>query len=296
MFNVRDYLNNKNIRFTEAGKNVSRGWIGLNCPFCDDPSNHCGVNLTADFFTCFRCPAKGPIALLVMAIEDIEWTEAIEKMKQFHEGTLPLPLDRISGNKVVFPKNAVTTLLDLHREWLGGRGFDPLRIFSKYNLRSVGLLGDWMFRLIIPIYIDRLLVAYVGRDVTDKSPLPYKNCKIEECIMPVKQCVYNIDKADQTAIVVEGPTDVWNVGDGSVAILGLKYTQGQVKLLAHFRRVFILLDAGDKEQEVAERLAYDVATLVPEVHIYDLGEGDPGNLSKDDVVHLRREIFGRIKE
>ncbi len=294
-FNARDYLNSRNIPYQEAGKNVSRGWIGFNCPFCDDPSNHCGVNLSADFFTCFRCPAKGPIELLIMTIEDIEWSEAVEVKKQFHEGTIPLPLDRMPGSKVTFPKNTVDILLDVHREWLEGRGFDPGFIFSKYRLKCVGFLGDWMFRLIIPIHIDRLLVSYVGRDVTNKSTLPYRNAKVEDCIVPVKQCVYNIDKADQTAIVVEGPTDVWNIGNGSVAILGLKYTQAQIRLLSRFRRLFVLLDAGDKEKEVAERLAYDLATLVPEVHVYDLASGDPGNLKQDDVQHLRREIFGKVQ-
>jgi hypothetical protein len=43
-----------------------------------------------------------------------------------------------------------------------------------------------------------------------------------------KETLYNLDNAkDGTAIVVEGPIDVWRIGDGAVATFGVIYTQKQ---------------------------------------------------------------------
>ena len=54
-FDIVAYLDEKGIEYVTEGKNVSAGWIGLQCPYCSDQSNHLGVCLDGKGFSCFRC-------------------------------------------------------------------------------------------------------------------------------------------------------------------------------------------------------------------------------------------------
>ena len=55
---VLDYIG---VPYTETGKNVSAGWVGVQCPMpgCSDQSNHMGLNLTSPVCTCYHCGRKG---------------------------------------------------------------------------------------------------------------------------------------------------------------------------------------------------------------------------------------------
>jgi hypothetical protein len=115
----------------------------------------------------------------------------------------------------------------------------------------------------------------------------------DRVVLSPKDCLYNIDTVGDTALVVEGASDVWRLGDGAVGTFGHKFTKTQVYLLRNCRRVFVLFDTEVEAQEDARRLAYDLSGIVPDVHVFELDKGDPGDLSEDDVKALRSEIFGR---
>jgi len=62
MIDIISLFENNDIEFYSSGKNNSRGWVELNCPFCgNDPSFHLGVNLSSGIFHCWICGAKGGI-------------------------------------------------------------------------------------------------------------------------------------------------------------------------------------------------------------------------------------------
>ena len=44
---AEEILDDLGLSYTSQGKNVSEGWIGIQCVFpdCDDTSNHLGINL-----------------------------------------------------------------------------------------------------------------------------------------------------------------------------------------------------------------------------------------------------------
>ncbi len=120
---------------------------------------------------------------------------------------------------------------------------------------------------------------------------------IEEVLIPVNHTIYNVDTTQHTILVVEGLTDVWNIGDGAVGLYTKHATRQQLKILSEFDRVFIMLDPDALETTVlntlspAEQLATDLAGFT-ETEIIELDHGDPGDMEPDDVKHLRREIFG----
>jgi len=124
-----------------------------------------------------------------------------------------------------------------------------------------------------------------------------KHCSIEESLIPINQVIYNLDNATNSILVVEGITDVWNIGDGAGALFTKLASRQQLKILSGFERVFIMLDSDALHSirintlSPADQLAQDLAAFT-NTEIIELDHGDPADLAPDDVKHLRRELFG----
>jgi DNA primase len=120
-------------------------------------------------------------------------------------------------------------------------------------------------RLVIPIYtlespaVTRLAgwqARYVG-NCPDSVP-KYLSCKG----MKKSQLLYGLPEAvgfQDAVVVVEGPTDVWRLGAGAVAIFGKDMSLHQQELLDRFlpnRPVVVFLDrdAQDKAVELQRTL------------------------------------------
>ena len=300
-FDVKEYLDSRGIPYDEAGKNVQENWLGMQCLWCEDDSNHLGIDLNSKGINCWRCPLKGTIIKLIMKIDSCSFASSLRIVRKFsHISTLadsrsqgPEQLTA-APSRVELPSLSENKLLQLHSNYLLKRDFDPYFIFKKYKLRSNGPLGNFNLRLIIPFYERKRLVTYTTRDVTDKAKTPYVHCSKSESILNPKQTLYNIDTVEDTALIVEGVTDVWRMGDGAVATMGDKWTPKQLRLLKHLKRCFILYDTEEEAQENAEKLGYNLSITVPDVHVLGLEYGDPADISPDDVRSIRKEIFGRV--
>ncbi|KXH69796.1 MAG: hypothetical protein AM326_01615 [Candidatus Thorarchaeota archaeon SMTZ-45] len=300
-FDVKEYLDNRGIYYDESGKNVQDGWIGIRCLWCEDESNHLGIDLEKKGINCWRCPVKGTIIKLIMKVDRCSFAESLRVVRKFsHISALT---DRRSHGPEQMPQAAThlelpsiceNQLLQIHSDYLASRNFDPQYIFDKYKLRCNGPVGDFAMRLIIPFYERKRLVTYTTRDVTGKARIPYIHCSKVLSILHPKDTLYNIDTVEDTALVLEGVTDVWRMGDGAVATMGDKFTGKQVALLKNLKRCFILYDTEDEAQENAERLAFNLSVTVPDVHVLGLEEGDPADISPEDAKSIRREIFGRV--
>jgi DNA primase len=300
LLDICKYLDEVGIRYSHSGKNVSEGNIGIQCPFCDDPSDHLGIHLENKTINCWRCGARGTAIKLIMKLERIGFEQALEKIasltshrKDLTQNRTRFDSERRTGiSTLTLPKESQSVLLDKHRNFLIKRRFDPDHIFSKYDLRCVEHSVDWQFRLIIPIKRHGRAVAWTGRDVTGQAPVPYLNAPKEQCVVPVKETLYNLDSVRDTAIVVEGPLDVWRIGDGAVCTYGTKYTKQQILLLSSLRRVFVLFDSDAKN--LAKNFGTDLSLFVPQTEVIELDSGDPADMAPSDVQQLRKMVFGSI--
>lgn len=296
-FDVRKYLDDKHIQYFESGKNVSAGWIGMACLWCPDPSHHLGIHLDDKRVTCWRCGPHGDAIGLVMKIERVDANRAKTIALRYYDPLAP-PMSIIrqpTTGTIELPTSASPTFMDTHMQWLVHRGFTPPEHYiQKYGLLCSYIDPDWGYRIIIPIYIDHRLVAWVGRDVTGKSDIPYKNSRIEESIIDPKHCLYNIDTVKKVILIVEGVTDVWRIGDGAVCTFGTVWTKKQLMLIRDVHTAHILFDAEEEAQESAQRLASLLTNIVNRVKIWSTeGKNDPAELTDEEARKFRREIFGR---
>ena len=306
---IEEFLQSRDIEYSPPGsKNVSRNSVGINCPFCGDHAysggSHLGIKLDTKQWNCWICGKKGNLFSLICKLEECSYKQATELLTPFAHSDMSLLSTSTDDDLRAFqghfklPTECKNELLDSHKKYLISRGFDPDYIYHKYNLKCVGPISKrWKNTLIVPVYFHHRLVTWLAGDITGKRTNKYKNALVEESIIPINRTLYNFDIAKDTILVVEGVTDVWNIGDGAVGLYRKYATLQQLKILSTFNRVFIMLDPDALEAESinmlppADKLAQDLAAFT-ETEIIELTDCDPGDMKKEDVKHLRREIFG----
>jgi DNA primase len=295
-FDILAYLDDKGIPYKPGGKNIGKGWIGIHCPFpnCSDHSQHLGIHKKSGIFSCWICGEKGPADKLVSAIEECSYNQAraiMEAYPGFDDIDEPIIARTPGGYQgKIMPDEANKDFHLLHTRWLESRRFNPRKIIKQYDLYCVYNSGRWRGRIVAPIYLDNRLVSYITRDTTGNSTLPYIDCPEEECLIPPKRTLYNIDRMKDRAILVEGITDVWRIGDGAIASFTSNMTMPQKKLLIDKRpkNLFIMYD--EDAQSKARVLAHELAPYMS-TELIKLEFGDPADLSYDEAMALRRDLL-----
>jgi len=288
LFDIKEYLDDRSIPYDEEGKNVSNDWIGLNCPFCTDPSNHLGIHLKSKVYSCFRCGEKGNVLDLIKIWDDINYGEAIETVLSYHNYEGYSEKAYPPSQRCMFPPETIP-MTKAHKEYLESRGFNPNLITEKYKLKGTLPAGQFKYRIMIPYFLNGEMITYSARTISKKIEPKYRHCAGRKSVVPVKKTLYNIDSLNKRAVIVEGCTDVWRIGEGACSTSGVQFTEEQINMILQkdLEQCFILFDADAKEQ--AEKLAFKLSSFT-RVEIIDLNSGDPADMSEDDINHLRKEL------
>lgn len=288
------------IDYRSGGKNISAGWLGVNCPFCGEQNNHCGVNLDSKRYSCWVCSQSGTIVKLVGVLLRIDYGKAnriIDDYRGFH---YEAPVRELSP-EVIMPSN-LSKLSDIGRRYLKVRGFNSLETADKYQLQETGMFSylkvkeqswDFRWRIIIPIIMDREIVTYTGRDFTNKQDPRYRNAPIEAGTILTSECVYNIDTVTDRALILEGPTDVWKMGNETIATLGVKFSHAQINriLKKNLKKCVILFDSGAEES--ARLLADALNPYIENLGVFIMEDGnDPGSLDFNAAHKLKYDLLG----
>jgi hypothetical protein len=297
-FDIIEYFEENQIDYHKSGEeNVTRGWVNIDCPDpdCDDNKWHCGINLKSKLFSCYKCGNKGGIRKLVTLLEKCSWFESGKIIETFQN-----PLSSIKTEekpvrhrrKMSLPKEIIKEWPDLHLNYLKKNNYDPDVIIPKYSLYPTGKFGKYKFRIIIPIIMDNRLVNFTSRDVSGLARIKYYHAPEETILVGIRGSLYNLDNTSDSIILVEGPADVWRLGNNSVATFGVQVTTEQIHKLTDkgFKNIFVMFD-GEKE---ATNKAYEVANrlepFVDHTEVIEMAEGDPGELSDEDVRNLKKEL------
>lgn len=294
MIDIIALLEENDIKYHTGGKNVTSGWVEINCPFCSDPSYHLGINLTSGFHHCWICGAKGKSERLIQHLLGISYSQAKQIAEDFNTNQNYEEKTKTVVSSIKYPpKGTEKDFPFAHRQYLQKRNFDPNFLIEKYNIKAcLQLGGSLAYRVIIPIVIDKQIVSYTGRDITGEQESKYKHLNNEESIIPVKDCLYNIDTVNNKIVLVEGVMDVWRIGDGCSAMFGMEYTTHQLNILfsKEIKEAYVLFDGEKKAIKKAHKLANTLSTFIPKVHVLELDDGDPADMNEDEVRKLREEI------
>jgi len=287
--NIMALLGDIGVPFWTSGKNISDGWISVSCPMCGEESNHGAFAPDGFGYSCFIC---GKHSVKKVLAEYTSWQEATTLIKEY-SSALYSPDTHIKERASVVewpPPNAVP-MPSAHAKYLFDRGFDPKQMREQYGMECCWYSGPMKYRIVIPVYQNGRLVSYVGRDITGKSSLKYKNLSETKSVLPVKETIFNLDSIHETAIICEGPFDAIRFGAHGVCVWGLQYTSIQTKLLAsRLKRAVIAFDSERIARERAMELGADLDWQGVQVDILSIDAADPGELSKEEAESIKQKL------
>lgn len=290
MIDLVELFTELEVKHWTSGKNVSDGWVGIRCIFCNDSSNHLGVSLQHGNYSCWKCGSTGSLKNLLIAMGCSIYDARDLVRKHSTETHLRYAQEKQRAEKLHI-EGFQQALRLVQREYLYNRRFDPDYLQQKYKIMGgTPLMGKWKWRIIVPVIMQQEMYTFTGMAIGGQDP-KYLHCAEKDSVLPAKECLYNWDSVTGDQIgICEGVTDVWRMGDGFVATFGTKVTHHQIRRIVEgrFRRAFILFDA-DAPRE-ASRLAAQLASYDIDVEVVDLGSGDPDDLEAASVLHLRREL------
>lgn len=295
-FQAKQFCEDYQIEFWAPGtKNVGPGFVGVQCCFCDDQSNHGGFNVEKSYFSCLRCGGHW-MPKVVARLTRTNIDEAKRIIKKYSSGQSQqqntIRQDHKYISAITYPPGT-GPLTEKAKQYLINRNFDPDKLVSEWGLLSTGHLGTFKFRILAPIYLRGELISYQCRDITDKHNTPYMGCPIEESVYFLKYSLYGFDRAvsKKRCVVVEGLTDAWRMGPGAVATFSMNFMPQQVLLLARsFDDIFILYDSGQDAQDQADKLCWQLQGYNKRIEILTLEHGDPGDLSNDEARNIMQEV------
>lgn len=271
-------------------------WTNITCPFC---TGHFGYHLgyphnrNGNYLTCYRCGTHS-LRDVIMALLNVPANQAWEIINTY--GGIG-ELEPVRKKQWEIGKNCKLPVgcgpvTALGIKYLEKRGFDAEKVIREYQLQQTGPVGQHRHRLVIPIQFKGYIASYTCRGIINQQ-IRYITCAAHREMIPSKEMLYNIDnaKSKKAVIVVEGCTDVWRLGRGSVATFGTRFTPKQLQMLAQFERVFLLQDndfAGnnawaDLDVQLRIRRAKPVRLMLNTVK-------DAGELTDIDAQYLMKSL------
>lgn len=294
-----DFFEEYDVEYWTSGKNVTQGWVNIQCPYCEDGSNHLGIRKKDLLVNCWIC-GRHRVINLIKTLSDLTYSEAktISTTLGGSDTNPPAePASSLFSARVRLPQGHLKRLPLTHREYLIERGFPPSKIrklIKKYKLLACYTTGKYRFRIIIPIILNRKIVSFTSRAIGNIEP-PYMHATPEESAIPPKNLVYNIDSVTtgSDAILVEGPIDVWKLGDNTISILGVQHTEAQIVAIKRkeIRNLFIFFDSDRAGEKEAKKISRILAPLVENTEIVTLTNlHDPGELKIEEGELIKKQL------
>jgi len=248
-------LEHHEIQYWTQGKNVSEDSINIQCPFCDDHSNHCGIFKDTLGYHCWRCNKTGTFDFLVAYLTHRPVEECTEEIASFGisfgQDAVDQILDLLNPLPDVFQEKdpEVITLPPYFEPITASTDFPLLDYYMAQRKVAREVLiehrcgictvGECMNRLVIPVYYQDELVSYQAADMTGRSDVKYRTAKNE-----INQFLYRWDMVDLSLgylVLVEGVLDAWRLGGNTVATFGTSLTTRQRTLIVQSKVPCIVL-------------------------------------------------------
>lgn len=316
--NIINFLNDNNIYFTDTGNNVKQGNVNIKCCFCsNDPSEHLGISLKSPHvWGCWRnADHRGKdIVDLIIKLIGCSYSEAkaiVEQDKSLLEESSMLSkinsifnkeevIEKIKGVESLefpnsFKKISSFGVYKKFYDYMVSRNFkhfEIIELVDHYNLQGC-LIGDYAYRVIIPIYYKKKLVSWTGRIIGGNESLRYLDLSPNKSVIALKSTLLDFDnfhdKGGDKLFVTEGAFDCINLfrfGLNVTCTFTVNLSISQKYLLSQlskkFNEIIILPDRNFEIQ--AWQLKKDLAYLKNiSVQVLPQGVDDPGELNKYEI-------------
>lgn len=281
---------------TDGHHHCHAGWAQTHCPNCTDGRHgfHLGFSLTRGTFNCWRCGPSRVVDTIGKLLR-VSTGRAVEIVGKYGGARGPRPAAASPRRQEVPIPPGLGKCRDIHLEYLEDRGLLPNRVIEEWDLRGTRHLSgaQWNWRVVFPIYNTYSeIVAWCGRSVLPDAKPKYRMTDDEDCSEDPKTFLYGIHRVPKdTVIVVEGPGDVWSIGPGAIALLGIDWKQDQANKLRKFSKRFIMFDPEEEAQRRAEKLAEHLSLFGGDTEIISGLPSDPGSLPRSYVKKIRRELL-----
>jgi len=304
-FNVIAFLDSIGVSYRTSGKNISNGWVGVeSCPFCGGGGFHFAIKLQSNTGNCWLCGNTGNTVKIVGLLGNVNWPEAKKIIEKYSSDTVDWAvLSDYTGESVIFPDGILPTMNRKCRKYLESRRYNPDAIKEQFKVKCTenystlyldGREWDFSERIICPVFMNRQIQCYVARDYTGEASPKYMNSPIVASIRKPHSCIYNYDTLKGKIILVEGVTDVWRLGAKVGALLGITFTNHQIRALAEkdISEVTVLFDDGAYKR--ANELATALTSVIPSVRTAVIEEDDPGSMDQVSALKMKYELIGEI--
>lgn len=297
---VRDVADNPVLNISHPGE-----YYQVSCPFCHDTRNRLYVNHRFGQLDAF---GRRLSFLAICYNENClaqrdNYVNFLEQVDDADLGNAIVRPGRVVPDEAreVLPPGPTIPLARLRkrheaREYLIDRGFDPDELSEKYGVAycTGSRYSLARNRIIIPVTERGKLKGWQARYVGE---LDWKGPRRKE--LPPKyfscpdshfrsRCILNFENVSkwQTAVIVEGPTDVFRFGSMAGCIFGNSMTDVQKrKVLSVFRKrsVVLLLDPEEANSKSTQKTVSFFQEKLPDRFCaVRLPEGtDPGSLERD---------------
>jgi|SRR5882672_2763486 len=304
-----EFLNEHFIPFVTGGKNTSKGWISINCPFCEgsDSSEHLGIHLKSGRFHCWRdrthggtkpeylisrllgC-TKGQATLIIKGYTGATGDDfgSLQSVTGAWQGDLSQGASE-PLRPVPWPSE-FESLTPIFLAYLKDRGFDkPDKVAAYYNLECCQV-GRWKQRLIIPVLDkDRNILGWQGRAIVTPKKAPRYLTSHPQ----VKRACFNLQNLNEgggVLFICEGPLDVLKLDYfgkpkyRATGTFGVNISLDQInqlnKLIPKFKKTCILLDP----DSAGVSGGFELSEWLPGVMFgQTLPGGDPGSMTKQQI-------------
>lgn len=273
-------------RLHGASPHVTKGWCGTICPWCGRGTDNFGLgfNLSTGAATCWKCGNANP-AKALSALTGLPVGKCIELLGGMDR---PRWVERPTGKYV--PPHPLEPLGEVHCRYLYRRGFDPDELVRLWSLQATTIHARLGWRIFIPVHLRGEAVSWTTRAIGEKAKR-YVNASPSEEAVPLKRLLFGADYVRHCAVVVEGPFDVFRIGPGAVATLGLQYTGAQAAKLAKVPVRVVAFDNEPTAQVRARQLCAALSSFPGETHHAVLSGKDPCDSPRGEIEELRRRFL-----
>lgn len=282
---IQDTLRELNVDFLESGNHHCReGWLQIReCPYCNSESYHLGFNLSARFFSCWKC--GGHRAVETWQKLGLDRKQARTLLSEFDVDAPDTTKEKIRG-KLKEPSGR-GELSIAHRRYLLERNFDPNRIALVWKIEGIGIASCLAWRIYIPIIYKNRRVSWTTRAIGDRVEQRYISASAEEEAMNHKHLIYGLDYCTHSVVIVEGPTDAWAIGPGAGATFGTAFLTEQVRHLVSIPHRIVCFDSSRDAQNRATELCGQLSAFPGVTENIQLDAKDPGSASAKELRLLR---------